>query len=69
VPWNAIPVGKFRPVAKTDTLNPGGRTMSSPLLGLNKAVLSGQRGFATVAAGVMVGSIRNSASAPMRLRV
>src|SRR6266568_7710454 len=50
LPRNAIPVGIFRPEAKTETLNPGGRTMSPPVSGLNNATSVGQIGFATVAA-------------------
>src|SRR5229473_3653807 len=54
---NAIPVGKFSPVAKTETRNPGGTTMSSPLPGLNKTVSAGQSGFATVAASATIGNV------------
>src|SRR5882724_3282182 len=30
LPWKAMPVGKFNPLAKTETLYPLGRAMSSP---------------------------------------
>src|SRR5262252_6328274 len=42
LPRNAIPVGKFRPTAKTETLKPGGTTMALPLSGLNNANSVGQ---------------------------
>src|SRR5260370_963004 len=45
-PRNAIPVGIFRPDAKTETVKPSGTTMSLPLSGLNIAVLFGQSGIA-----------------------
>src|SRR5258706_1414382 len=54
---NAIPVGKFSPEAKTETLNPGGKTMSSPLLGLNETDSRGKSGFATVAASATAGNV------------
>src|SRR5258708_35550583 len=54
---NAIPVGKFSPEAKTETLNPGGTTMSSPLPGLNETDSRGQSGFATVAASATAGNV------------
>src|SRR6202022_2688945 len=63
LPRNAIPVGKFRPFANTDTVKPSGTTMSCPLPGLNDAVLFVQIGFATVSAAAKPGSIRNRASA------
>ena len=63
----AIPVGKFRPLAKTETLNPEGSTMSLPVSGLNSAVLFGQSGLATVAATAKAGSVRNSALAKVKL--
>src|SRR6202047_1674962 len=53
LPRNAIPVGEFRSLAKTDTLNvPCGAsmTMSEPPSGLNNANSVGQIGFVTVAA-------------------
>src|SRR5262249_57063131 len=53
----ASPVGKFSAVAKTDTLKPCGTTMSSPLPGLNSAVLSRHNGFATVAAWATNGTV------------
>ena len=31
LPVKAMPTGKFRPLAKTETLKPGGTTMSSPV--------------------------------------
>src|SRR5260370_28283964 len=54
---NAIPVGKFSPEAKTETRNPGGKTMSSPLPGLNETASRGQSGFATVAASAPTGNV------------
>src|SRR6267154_2158333 len=36
LPRNAIPVGKLRPVAKTETLNPAGTTMSLPVVGIEQ---------------------------------
>src|SRR5258706_742624 len=54
---NAIPVGKFSPEAKTETLNPGGTTMSSPLPGLNETDSRGQSGFATVAGSATAGNV------------
>src|SRR5229473_8112644 len=68
LPRNAIPVGKFRPVAKTDTLKPGRTTMSWPLPGLNDTVLFVQIGFTTVAAATKAGGIKNSANANTKLR-
>src|SRR6266852_5720970 len=67
LPRNAIPVGKFRPVAKTDTSKPTGTTTSWPLSGLNDTVLFVQIGFATVVAAAKGGSVRNSASANTKL--
>src|SRR5262249_28031248 len=67
VPRKAIPVGKFRPVLKTETVNPAGRLMSLPVLGLNSAVLSGQSGLATVPATATVGSVRTNATANVKL--
>ena len=49
LPRNAIPVGAFRPALKTETLNPGGTTMSSPFAGLKWTTSTGQIGFATSA--------------------
>jgi hypothetical protein len=43
-----MPVGKFNPALNTETVKPGGTTMSLPLSGANKAVLSGHNGFMTV---------------------
>src|SRR5215467_1290398 len=63
----AIPVGKFRPALKTETVNPAGRIMSLPVLGLNSAVLSGQSGLATVPATATVGSVRTNATANVKL--
>src|SRR5258708_23746784 len=54
---NAIPVGKFSPEAKTETRNPGGTTMSSPLPGLNETDSRGQSGFATVSASATAGDV------------
>src|SRR5262249_51487291 len=68
LPRNAIPVGMFRPLAKTETLNPEGRTMFWPVPGSNKAVLSSQSGFATVAASAPVASARNDANATTVVR-
>src|SRR5258708_27099002 len=53
----AIPVGKFSPEAKTETLNPCGTTMSSPLPVLNETDSRGQRGFATVPASAAAGNV------------
>src|SRR5262249_47515160 len=61
LPLKAIPVGKFKPERKTETVNPGGTTISLPVSGLNNAVLFVQIGFATVAAPAAIGDIRNGA--------
>src|SRR5499425_3593088 len=68
-PWRrkAIPVGKFRPEAKTETLNPAGRIMSLPVPGLKSAVLFGQIGLATVAATAKTGSKKTSATANVEM--
>src|ERR1700737_863328 len=47
-PRNVSPVGKFRPFAKTDTLNCESRMMSSPLPGLKNTSSPGHSGFGTV---------------------
>src|SRR5216683_5274997 len=67
LPRNAIPVGKFRPVAKTDTWKPGGTTTSWPSSGLNDTVLFVQIGFATVAGPAKACGVRNSATANTKL--
>src|SRR5690349_9129786 len=54
-PRNAMPVGKLRPCAKTETVKPCGRMMSSPLPGLNLAVSCGQIGFVTVVTWALAG--------------
>src|SRR5260370_4149565 len=54
---SAIPVGKFSPEAKTETRNPVGNTISSPLPGLNETDSRGQSGFATVAASATAGIV------------
>jgi hypothetical protein len=40
LPRNAIPVGAFKPAAKTDAVNPAGRMTFGGKVGLKKAVLS-----------------------------
>src|SRR6058998_780182 len=50
LPRNATAVGKFRPLLKTETVKPGGTTMSSPFPGLKKTSSPGQRGLAAAAA-------------------
>src|SRR6266851_5652877 len=62
-PRNAIPVGIFRPEAKTDTLNPAGTIMSWPWSGLNNTFSPEQSGFVTVAAVATVGRAKNGANA------
>src|SRR6516225_5915917 len=68
-PWRrkAIPVGKFRPEAKTETLNPAGSMMSLPVFVLNSTASVGQIGLATVAATAKAGSRRTNASAHVEL--
>src|SRR5436305_752238 len=72
-PRNAIPVGAFKPAAKTDALNPTGRLMSSGNVGLKKALLSPHCGegvgFATIAAWATAGSARSGANANAAVRV
>ena len=48
LPWNAMPVGKFRSLAKTETLNPSGTAMSWPEPGSKKTVSVGQLGLLRV---------------------
>src|SRR5262249_11902371 len=50
------------------TLNPEGRTMFWPVPGSNKAVLSSQNGFTTVAASAPAASARNDANATTVVR-
>src|SRR5271166_3363461 len=74
LPRKAIPVGAFRPEAKTDALNPGGRLMDGGRAGLKNAVLFIQSGsgvgFAIVvdAAQETVGSASNGANANAAVR-
>src|SRR5262249_3396093 len=58
----AMPVGKFSPDAKTETLKPFGTTMSWPWPGSNLTVSVGHNGFATVAAPAAPGN--NEATTP-----
>src|SRR5262244_2082954 len=61
-----MPVGMFKPEAKTDTVNPAGTVMSAPLPGAKRAVSAGQSGLATTAAAASFGAIK---PAPTRARV
>src|SRR5229473_991244 len=63
------PRRKFRPVAKTETLNPGGTTMSLPVSGLNNANSVGQIGFVTVAASPMAGNATKGAAATVAVKL
>src|SRR4029077_10222909 len=47
-----MPVGAFRPDAKTETVKPGGSLISPPFPGSKKAVSDLQSGFATTLAAV-----------------
>src|SRR5271165_1317666 len=77
LPLKAIPVGAFRPEAKTDALNPGGRSMDGGKVGSKNAVLSIHPGrfvgFATVVefdfAQVTVGSPSSGVSAAATVKV
>src|SRR5215813_13351468 len=62
-----MPVGKFSPARKTETLNPAGRMMSRPVLALNSGVFSGQSGLASSAAIAKAGTVRTSATANVKL--
>src|SRR5205823_444358 len=62
LPRNAIPVGKLRPALKTETVKPGGTTMSLPEFGSNSAVLDGHSGLETVAADESAGIAKAGAS-------
>ena len=66
-PRKAIPVGIFRPLANTDAVNPGGRTIDGGKVGLKKALLSPHCGdgvgFATVAAWPTLGNAKNGITA------
>ena len=52
LPRNAMPVGIFKPLAKTEIVKPGGTLMFCPLPGSKKAVSDLQSGFATTLAAV-----------------
>src|SRR5258707_15299924 len=65
-----MPVGAFRPEAKTETVKPGGSLISPPLPGANRAVSLGQSGFATTLAAVAnPGTNRNGVAASVKLKV
>ena len=62
LPEKAMPVGIFKPLANTETVNPGGTAMSCPLSGAKNAVSTGHSGLATVAACAAIGDISNGAT-------
>src|ERR1700704_3875209 len=62
-----MPVGKFNPALKTETLKPGGTTMSSPLPGLKETSSPGHSAFPTGAAVTKAGSMRRSTNANTKL--
>src|SRR5215471_7563811 len=63
-----MPVGMFKPEAKTDTVNPAGTVMSSPLPGAKMAVSAGQSGLCTVAAVASLGAIKPGPTRPRVIR-